>query len=225
MCVSKRVCVVALVFSSTFSLSVSATGQQSDQAVAERVLGSHWRLVSRRAGMIFAGTLLATATQNTAAERRSSTAAFAPTSFATSSVATSAGVSSIQLSFRVDEAIAGVEAKQVITIHEWAGARSMHRPMRVGEHVLIFLYPPSRLGLTSPIGGSSGMIALDPSGNVSTAQRLTSRVTPLSGSSQSESAQRESERRPQTASDKRAVSGTQISLIQLERALRSARGE
>jgi hypothetical protein len=220
MCVSKRVCVVALVFSSTFFLSVSATGQQSDQAVAERVLGSHWKQVSRRAGMIFAGTVLAPAMQNAPVERSLATAKFARISFATSSVATSAGVSSIQLSFRVDEAIAGVEAKQVITIHEWAGARSMHRPMRVGEHVLIFLYPPSRLGLTSPIGGSSGMIALDPSGNVSIAPESTSGVTPQSGSSQ-----RESARRPRTASDQRAVSGTQISLIQLERAIRSAREE
>jgi hypothetical protein len=191
MCVSRRVCVIALVFLSTFFSSVLATGQQSDQAVAERVLGSHWKQVSRRAGMIFAGTLLAPATQNAVFDGRSSTATLAPTSVATSSVVTFAGVSSIQLSFRVDQAIAGVESGQVITIREWAGARSMHRPMRVGEHVLIFLYPPSRLGLTSPIGGSSGMIALDSSGNVSTA-----------------------------ASDQGAVS-----VMQLERAIRSAREE
>jgi len=71
---------------------------------------------------------------------------------------------SIQLSFRVDEPIVGVERGQVLTIHEWAGAWSMHRPMSKGEHILIFLYPPSRLGLTSPVGGSLGQIALDPSG-------------------------------------------------------------
>jgi hypothetical protein len=191
MCVSRRVCVVALVFLSTFFLSVLATGQQSDQAVAERVLGSHWKQVSRRAGMIFAGTLLAPATQNAAFDQRLSTATFAPSSVATSSGATSGAVSSIQLTFRVDQAITGVESGQVITIREWAGARSMHRPMRVGEHVLIFLYPPSRLGFTSPIGGSSGMIALDSSGNGSTA-----------------------------ASDQGPVS-----VMQLERAIRSAREE
>jgi hypothetical protein len=68
------------------------------------------------------------------------------------------------LSFRVDEPIAGVERGQILTIREWAGAWSMHRPMSRGEHILIFLYPPSRLGLTSPVGGSLGQIALDPSG-------------------------------------------------------------
>jgi len=35
--------------------------------------------------------------------------------------------------------------------------------MSKGEHILIFLYPPSRLGFTSPVGGSLGQIALDPS--------------------------------------------------------------
>jgi hypothetical protein len=40
--------------------------------------------------------------------------------------------------------------------------------MRKGQHILIFLYPPSRLGLTSPVGGSQGQVALDASGkNVS----------------------------------------------------------
>src|ERR1700722_5776188 len=191
MCVSRRVCVIALVSFSPLFASVLATGQQSDQAVAERVLGSHWKQVSRRAGMIFAGTLLAPATQNAAFDRRLSTAPFAPTSVATPSVVPSGAVSSIQLIFRVDQAIAGVESGQVITIHEGAGARPMPRPMRVGEHILIFLSPPSRLGLTSPVGGSSGMIALDSSGNGSTA-----------------------------ASDQGAVS-----VMQLERAIRSAREE
>src|ERR1700722_10595665 len=191
MCVSRRVCVIALVSFSTLFSSVLATSQQSDQAVAERVLGSHWKQVSRRAGMIFAGTLLAPAAQNAAFDRRLSTATLAPTPVGTSSVVTFAGVSSIQLSFRVDQAIAGVESGQVITIREWAGARPMPRPMPVGEHVLIFLYPPSRLGFTSPIGGSSGMIALDSSGNGSTA-----------------------------ASDQGPVS-----VMQLERAIRSAREE
>src|SRR5260370_34990818 len=44
----------------------------------------------------------------------------------------------------------------------------MHRPMSSGQHILIFLYPPSRLGFTSPVGGSLGQVALDSSGkNVS----------------------------------------------------------
>jgi hypothetical protein len=97
--------------------------------------------------MIFAGTVLATA---------------APTA-ATGRVVPGA-TPAVQLTFRVDEAIAGVERGQVLTIHEWAGAWSMHRPMSKGQHILIFLYPPSRLGLTSPVGGSRGQVALDPGG-------------------------------------------------------------
>jgi len=44
----------------------------------------------------------------------------------------------------------------------------MHRPMSSGQHILIFLYPLSRLGFTSPVGGSLGQVALESSGkNVS----------------------------------------------------------
>jgi hypothetical protein len=132
---------------STFCLSSFAAAQQSDQVVAERVLGPQWKQLSRRAGMIFAGTVLTTATQTAATDR-------------TVPPVTPA----VQLSFRVDQAIAGVEQGQILTLHEWAGAWSMHRPMRSGQHILIFLYPLSRLGLTSPVGGSLGQVALDPSG-------------------------------------------------------------
>ena len=40
----------------------------------------------------------------------------------------------------------------------------MHRPMRKGEHFLLFLYPPSRLGLTSPVRGAQGQVPLDAGG-------------------------------------------------------------
>jgi hypothetical protein len=57
-----------------------------------------------------------------------------------------------------------VKAGQVLTIRKWAGAWSMHRPMRPGGHVLLLLYPRSRLGFTSPVNGALGQIALDASG-------------------------------------------------------------
>src|SRR5208337_650662 len=153
---SRRVFVVALVCLPSFCLSSFAAAQSSDQVVAERVLGPRWKQLSRRAGMIFAGTVLSAATRS------------APTRTAATDRAIPGTTPAVQLSFRVDEAIAGVERGQVLTIHEWAGAWSMHRPMSKGQHILIFLYPPSRLGLTSPVGGALGQIALDPSGkNVS----------------------------------------------------------
>jgi hypothetical protein len=192
--------VVALVCLVSFCLSSFAAAQSSDQVVAERVLGPRWKQLSRRAGMIFAGTVLSAATQPMTTQTA-----------ATDRVVPGA-TPAVELSFRVDEAIAGVERGQVLTIHEWAGAWSMHRPMSKGQHILIFLYPPSRLGLTSPVGGALGQIALDPSGkNVSDyAQRTGAAIGVRNASSP----------RPRATVD----SGS-VSVVQLERAIRSAREE
>jgi hypothetical protein len=126
--------------------------QQSDQGIAARVLGPRWQQLSRRAGMIFAGTVLSAATPDATNQTVSPDHAAA------------GATPSIELIFRVDEPIAGVERGQILTIHEWTGAWSMHRPMNRGQRILIFLYRPSRLGLTSPVGGALGQIALDSSG-------------------------------------------------------------
>src|SRR5208282_3874795 len=142
---SRRVLAVAVACLLNFclwnlALSRFAAAQQSDEVVAERILGPHWKQLSRRAGMIFAGTVLSTTTQ---------TATTQHTGTGRSAGATPA----IELRFRIEEAIAGVDPGQVLTIHEWTGAWTMHRPMSKGQHILIFLYPPSHLGLTSPVGG------------------------------------------------------------------------
>ena len=123
-----------------------------------------------------------------------------------------AATPAVQLTFRVDQAIAGVKQGQILTVHEWAGAWSMHRPMSSGQHILIFLYPLSRLGFTGPVGGSLGQIALDPSGkNVSKyEQKAGAAVSP----------QNESSPQPLVPADTRSVS-----VVQLERAIRSARNE
>jgi hypothetical protein len=186
---SKRVLVVALVCLSNFCLSSFTAAQQSDQVIAERVLGPQWKQLSRRAGMIFAGTVLTAAAQTAATDR---------------------AVPAVQLSFRVDRAIAGVERGQILTIHEWAGAWSMHRPIRSGQHILIFLYPPSRLGFTSPVGGSLGQVALDPSGKNVAEQKPAADI----------GLRNESSSRPRVPVDTGSVS-----IVQLERAIRSAREE
>ncbi len=144
----------ALVGLFTF-LSSAVTAQPSDQALAESILGLQWKQLSRRAGTIFAGTVISAPAQVVSAR---TDATLRPGSGQTSTV---------QLSFRVDEAIAGVETGQILTIHEWAGISTQlqnERPMHNGQHYLIFLYPISRLGLTSPVGGSLGEVALDASG-------------------------------------------------------------
>src|SRR5271169_2085469 len=144
---ASRALALAAICLANLGAAISAVAQQSDQVIAARVLGPQWKQLSRRAGMIFAGTVLNTATQLAAADR-----------------SVPAAVPAVQVSFHVDQAIAGVEQGQILTIHEWVGASSMHRPVRSGQHILLFLYPPSRLGLTSPVGGSLGQFALDSSG-------------------------------------------------------------
>ena len=197
---SKRVLVVAFACLSGF-----AAAQQSDQVIAERVLGPQWKQLSRRAGMIFAGTVLTAATQT--AITQTVTAQTAAPDRAVSAVAPM-----VQLSFHVDQAIAGVEQGQILTIHEWAGAWSMHRPMSSGQHILIFLYPLSRLGFTSPVGGSLGQVALESSGkNVSNSGQKPPPPIGL---------QNESSPQPLVLADTRSVS-----VVQLERAIRSARNK
>jgi hypothetical protein len=193
---------VALAF-----LSSLVAAQQSDQALAERVLGPQWKQLSRRAGMIFAGTVL-NATAQTVAAQTAATDRIDPGT-----------TPAVQLSFRVDEAIAGVERGQVLTIHEWAGAWSMHRPMSKGQHFLIFLYPPSRLGLTSPVGGSLGQVALDASGqNVSKDAQ--------NGEAQKPDAAMAIAPRKESPSQPGAPLGAaNISVVKLARAIRGARGE
>jgi hypothetical protein len=208
---SGRFSVVALACLSNFSLwsvglsslclSRLASAQPSDQVVAERVLGPQWKQFSRRAGMIFAGTVLATTPQTVKPQ----------TGAAVDRVVTMTPpgtAPSIQLSFRVDKAIAGVEPGQILTIQEWAGAWAMQRPMRPGQHILIFLYPPSHLGFTSPVGGSMGQIALDASGK-NVAEHQQRPVAPVANGSISHE----------------GVSNESVSLVQLERAIRSAREE
>jgi hypothetical protein len=206
---SRRVLVVVLIFLSSF-----ATAQQSDQLIAERVLGPQWKQLSRRAGMIFAGTVLTATTQGATTQTLTTqTLTNQPAAPDRAVPAALPGtIPSVQLSFRVDLPIAGVERGQILTIHEWVGAWSMHRPMRSGQHILIFLYSPSRLGFTSPVGGSLGQVALDESGkSVSkSGQRPLAPTGPRS------------ELRPQP---RVPVDTHSVTVVQLERAIRSARNE
>ena len=192
---SRRLWILVFAGLTSLCLCSLAAAQQSDQVVAARVLGPQWKQLSRRAGMIFAGTVLDAASPTSASER-----------------AVPGTAPAIELSFRIDHAIAGVEPGQVLTIHEWAGAWFMHRPMSKGQHVLLFLYPPSRLGLTSPVGGSLGQVVLDSSGkNVSIYEpSLAAEI-----GSRNESFTRQHAR----------IDNVRVSVVQLERAIRSAREE
>jgi len=219
MLASIRLLVVALASLSTicllnFCLSSSAAAQPSDEDVAERVLGPQWKRLSRRAGMIFAGTVLTNAAET--GNTPTAAAQIAPTDRVVSGAA-----SSVQLSFRVDRAIVGVNQGQILTIHEWAGAWAMQRPMRPGQHILIFLYPTSRLGFTSAVSGSLGQIALDSNGeNASEHEQRRDAPDGLRGNPSTQPLA------PVVAGNVAENSGhARVSVIQLERAIRSAREE
>jgi len=128
---------VALVCVASFGLA-QRPSQQPSEAAAARVLGPRWKQISRDSGMIFSGTVL-----KVQLPRAGDLEA----------------ILVVEVTVRVDRAIAGVEASQILTIREWAGAWSQH-PLSPGQQVLLFLYPQSGLGLTSPVGGMLGQLAV-----------------------------------------------------------------
>ncbi len=180
----------------------------SDQAAAERLLGPQWRRLARRAGMIFAGTVLSTGprlAQNTTSSDTPSNLRW--------------GGDFIEVRFRIDRPVAGVQRGQILTIREWTGALSRQPALRSGERVLLFLYPPSRLGLTSPVGGAQGQLRLDSTGQSVADQSIADPASPARSKSQGGHDQDS----PAVANASAVHKRTSVS--QLERAIRAARGE
>ncbi|MGA8301340.1 MAG: hypothetical protein WB817_17790 [Terriglobales bacterium] len=170
----------------------------SDADAARQTLGSDWMHLSRRAGIIFSGTLL------------SSRGLLRDPSLPANAASSS---SFIELRFRIERPIAGVEPGKVLTIREWTGALSRQLPLRPGDHVLLFLYPPSRLGLTSPVGGGRGQVRLDSAGQ-NIVQPMASSPEELSAGSP-----------PIQRATHPSITIPAITVSQLERAIRAARGE
>ena|SRR5579872_3768245 len=75
-------------------------------------------------------------------------------------------VATVQINFHVDQGIRGVRSGQTLTIREWAGLWQSGERYRPGERVLLFLYLPSKLGLTSPVQGPRGRFRIGPDGQV-----------------------------------------------------------
>jgi hypothetical protein len=85
-------------------------------------------------------------------------------------------VESVQISFQVEQAVRGVRVGQTLTIREWVGLWSSGERYRVGERLMLFLYSPSPIGLTSPVGGAAGRYAIDEDGRVQL-NRVQQRMT------------------------------------------------
>lgn len=82
-------------------------------------------------------------------------------------------VSTVQINFHVDQGMRGVRTGQVLSIREWAGLWASGERYRVGERVLLFLYRPSKLGLTSPVQGAMGRFSIGSDGRVGVDPRRT----------------------------------------------------
>ncbi len=121
------------------SLAVRPFQPRDDQS------GPLQRVLVQRAGYIFAGTVK---TVERIAPR-------GPDSVAV-----------MRITFQVEQGFRGVRTGQRLTVREWAGLWESGERYRPGQRVMLFLYPPSKLGLTSPVGGEAGRFQVDRNGNV-----------------------------------------------------------
>lgn len=80
--------------------------------------------------------------------------------------ASASSVAVMRITFQVEKGYVGVRSGQELVIQECAGLWQSGESYRRGEKVLLFLYPPSKLGLTSPVRGMGGRFAVDPGGGI-----------------------------------------------------------
>ena len=117
---------------------------------------------ARAAGLIFSGTV--TKIERRAAGRGQS-------------------VETVALTFHIESALRGTAAGRDLTVNQWIGLWSSGQRYAVGQRVLLFLYPKSKLGLTSCVGGPLGHFEVDRTGQVLlTAQQISAfRKDPVLG--------------------------------------------
>jgi hypothetical protein len=135
----------------TLGITLCPVAQFLRSAAAQNPLAGHspppissLRVLTRNSGYIFDGTVMSV-------ERVAEV--------------DGGSVGAVQITFRVEQAIRGVRSGQLLIIREWAGLWNSGERYRSGERLLLFLYSPSKLGLTSPVGGLLGRFAVDPGGN------------------------------------------------------------
>jgi hypothetical protein len=75
-------------------------------------------------------------------------------------------IATVAVTFRVERPLRGAIPGDSFTILQWLGLWAAGQRYVVGEHVLLFLYPPSKLGLTSAVAGPMGRFNLGPAGRV-----------------------------------------------------------
>jgi hypothetical protein len=127
----------ALLFLSTSLLFVTCQAQTAP--------GSAASLLTRKAGLIFSGRVIRIQPLHGSGQ-------FAET---------------MRITFKVDNAIRGAHFGQTISIREWSGLwHDGSERYHLGQRSLLFLYAPSKLGLTSPVGGRFGRFQMDARDNI-----------------------------------------------------------
>ena len=143
----RSACRIALFITAILGYTAEVAAQRTEIRSAANSSSAELLPVSLRvlrdSGRIFSGTVLKVEHLN---------------SDSCSSLATT------RIVFRVDEAIRNAHRGQILEINEWAGLWQSGERYRPGERVLLFLYPPSRLGLTSPVGNRAGRFAVNRAG-------------------------------------------------------------
>ena len=87
---------------------------------------------------------------------------------------TTPDVATVKITFQVEQGIRGVHTGQRLVIREWGGLWEQGERYHPGERVLLFLYRPSKLGLTSPVAGALGRFAVDKTGQINLQDRIAS---------------------------------------------------
>ncbi|HKU23857.1 MAG TPA: hypothetical protein VJQ54_00220 [Candidatus Sulfotelmatobacter sp.] len=75
-------------------------------------------------------------------------------------------IGTVKVTFLVENAFRGATRGRQSTFSEWIGLWQSGQRYRLGERVFVFLYPRSRVGLTSCVSGSMGRFEMDSQGSV-----------------------------------------------------------
>lgn len=132
---------------------------QMRTAVPVRALPPDLSEITHRAGMIFVGRVLKIEPVR---------------------VAASDEVASVQITFQVEQGVRGARSGETLSFREWAGLWTAGPRYRIGQRLMLFLYAPSALGLTSPVGDRAGEFAVDRDGRIvlTPGQQQAIRISP-----------------------------------------------
>ncbi len=133
-----------------FAIALFAAGEAAPYSRSQNITNSAraasaqsamMRQVARKSGFIFSGTVRSVEWRRAPA---------------------GVGIDTVRIAFAVHEGVRGTTHGRTFVMQEWAGLwSSSSGRFRPGQRVFLCLYPRSRLGLTSVVGGDLGRYDLD----------------------------------------------------------------